>query len=774
MEQLHDYDAHASDVINLLDSLSVKKAHVMGLSQGGLLSLIIATQYPDRVLSGVAAAAPLKEATSMLGFFAKGADDFYDRMKLLEDDRKAVKRGMSKEGYVAYKVKELELIIPGFAPELYLEMASKEYDYGFMDDDVCAVQALAFANWRNAGKFDLLLERLKANTKVPLMLIQGKVDPICWYGHFQTLFATCGHCVSEVHEFGHNFGPPDHQKSLMGKVARWMKTNAGLEKKADGEKGEMKVGADTFASGVSAEALEITIESTIVLIYDRFCQVQTAADTIYIFDILLQKLGLSKFKGFGLKQFVEVSKALQQSATGLNFKQKKLIQDLDKTLARVHGVVARVRRNVSTTPDKKVVSDTIEETLAKYFSDSGSAKQLNSVVVCGAGPVGLRAACELALLGFQVKVVEKRPNFSRANILTFWDGTMQDMLALGAKSYFPNLAPVGGQKYLGTRQIQVSLLKTLLLLGGSVEYGMEICSLSPPSPETTSWQARFRKYVKHQRATATDFQTSKEYAVSQETAGLEKCDVDKNFLGGGRPSAAGEKTLTFDAYFIAEGGWSDSTRKLGFDKAVENFKSVFGLVINMQYDPTDLKEKNLQSAVHFAMSGDFPLRNCRIQSEFVEYLKGETHFFALVVSKKNSTKDQTEKYLAKLTDKEREDMPEAVLEQLRFSSTQKGLLEMGVFKEDKPTGREILTESNVDSAKLFDLAREIVTEMGLPPAAAFYETNPVQLFDFSRRARCVHPVKVLHARGEVFDPREFAAYCKARANDAAEARLNSS
>ena len=81
---------------------------------------------------------------------------------------------------------------------------------------------------------------------------------------------------------------------------------------------------------------------------------------------------------------------------------------------------------------------------------------------------------------------------------------------------------------------------------------------------------------------------------------------------------------------------------------------------------------------------------------------GETHFYALVVSKKNTTKDQTEKYLEKLTEKEREDMPEGVLEQLRFSSTQKGLLEMGVFKEDKPTGREILTESNVDSAKLFE------------------------------------------------------------------------
>merc|ERR1712013_333758 len=48
--------------------------------------------------------------------------------------------------------------------------------------------------------------------------------------------------------------------------------------------------------------------------------------------------------------------------------------------------------------------------------------------------------------------------------------------------------------------------------------------------------------------------------------------------------------------------------------------------------------------------------------------------------------------------------------------------------------------------------------MGLPPTAKFYETSPVQLFDFSRRARCVHPVKVLVSHGNALDPKEFAAH----------------
>lgn len=46
-------------------------------------------------------------------------------------------------------------------------------------------------------------------------------------------------------------------------------------------------------------------------------------------------------------------------------------------------------------------------------------------------------------------------------------------------------------------------------------------------------------------------------------------------------------------------------------------------------------------------------------------------------------------------------------------------------------------------ARLHQMVREITTEMGLPASTELYETNPVQLFDFSRRARCIDPVRVL-------------------------------
>jgi hypothetical protein len=194
---------------------------------------------------------------------------------------------------------------------------------------------------------------------------------------------------------------------------------------------------------------------------------------------------------------------------------------------------------------------------------------------------------------------------------------------------------------------------------------------------------------------------------------------------------------------------------------VDKFKACFGLVINMKYNPNDLKEKNLKSKIHFSLSGDWPLKKCPIQAEFLEYLKGETHFYALVVTKRNLATDMTERHLQQIDEKDRDMIPESVLEHMRFACTQKGLMEMGVFREDKAIGHALLAPENVDVDRLREMAREITTEMGLPPTADFYDTNPVQLFDFSRRARCVHPIKVLRCvdgTPNIFNPAEFAKF----------------
>lgn len=57
-------------------------------------------------------------------------------------------------------------------------------------------------------------------------------------------------------------------------------------------------------------------------------------------------------------------------------------------------------------------------------------------LVVGAGPCGLRAAVELAMLGARVVLVEKRTKFSRHNVLHLWPFTIHDLRALGAKKFY--------------------------------------------------------------------------------------------------------------------------------------------------------------------------------------------------------------------------------------------------------------------------------------------------------------------------------------------------
>ena len=58
------------------------------------------------------------------------------------------------------------------------------------------------------------------------------------------------------------------------------------------------------------------------------------------------------------------------------------------------------------------------------------------VLIVGAGPVGMRLAIECSLLGCDVVVVEKRPYFSRNNVLHLWPFTIDDLRQLGAKKFY--------------------------------------------------------------------------------------------------------------------------------------------------------------------------------------------------------------------------------------------------------------------------------------------------------------------------------------------------
>jgi len=100
-------------------------------------------------------------------------------------------------------------------------------------------------------------------------------------------------------------------------------------------------------------------------------------------------------------------------------------------------------------------------------------------VVCGAGPCGLRAALELALLHAEVRVVEKRSAVEasgRINRLHLWEWCKQDILAWGGKIFDPPGGAFGGDNdfcHIGIGELQLLLLKNALLLGVKLLFDTE-------------------------------------------------------------------------------------------------------------------------------------------------------------------------------------------------------------------------------------------------------------------------------------------------------------
>uniref|UniRef100_A0A8C4PJC3 Molecule interacting with CasL protein 1 n=1 Tax=Equus asinus TaxID=9793 RepID=A0A8C4PJC3_EQUAS len=121
----------------------------------------------------------------------------------------------------------------------------------------------------------------------------------------------------------------------------------------------------------------------------------------------------------------------------------------------------------------------------------GRACASTKCLVVGAGPCGLRAAVELALLGARVVLVEKRTKFSRHNVLHLWPFTIHDLRALGAKKFYGRFC-TGTLDHISIRQLQLLLLKVALLLGVEIHWGVTFTGLQPPPKKGSGWRAQLQ------------------------------------------------------------------------------------------------------------------------------------------------------------------------------------------------------------------------------------------------------------------------------------------
>ena len=94
------------------------------------------------------------------------------------------------------------------------------------------------------------------------------------------------------------------------------------------------------------------------------------------------------------------------------------------------------------------------------------------VTVLGGGPVGLRTALEMALLGHKVTVLEARNVCSRLNVLKLWEETTVDLDRIGLKQIDPDYSNKKSGR-ASTGRLQLSLLKACLLMGVEIKVDRE-------------------------------------------------------------------------------------------------------------------------------------------------------------------------------------------------------------------------------------------------------------------------------------------------------------
>jgi len=364
---------------------------------------------------------------------------------------------------------------------------------------------------------------------------------------------------------------------------------------------------------------------------------------------------------------------------------------------------------------------------------------------------------ELALLGFNVTLVEKRTVFSRHNILKTWTPTVEDLISLGFKTYFPNFQ-IHGLHAIGTRELQICLLRTALLLGVNFIYGESTAGIIEPGfivpgdSDPTQWRVLTNTFglvgkpvnsipsgevTSNENQEATDaapaeVPTPRKSDVPSElafTAGEQNADrlekhskvdfFEKAMTSDGailRDQAALPEeikhVIPFDSLVVAEGESSKLIRNLGFDRYVTRFAPAIGIIVNCNFNRNNSEEKKLKEFVVYRSQADWKqtclgkLSESGVDVENMEYMKFSTHFI-VVTAKKDS------------------------------------LFKFGVLKENKPVISDALHRDNIDFDRLHAFARHLATAAGVPVTAELSAAHGVNIFDFSCKGQLTKPLSTL-------------------------------
>lgn len=422
-------------------------------------------------------------------------------------------------------------------------------------------------------------------------------------------------------------------------------------------------------------------------LFAGFVAAASVEETLRTFDALRHGVGIDGSTR-GLTVFEQIKKAVQPAVP-----------------FRTAQLFALVQARVAT------------HSAVRTASSASSASE--SLVIVGAGPVGLRAAVEAALSGIAaVDVIELRADFSRLNVIKTWPATLADLLGFGHKILCPS-QQTHGFAYVGTRDMQATLLKVALLLGVRFRFESRVVGVTRvddawhavvvPTPPRSSTAQHDALAFAACRTDVSAMQRTSAVGFTEPAAG-EGALFDADALARVR-AAFDVSLLRVSTLVVAEGEKSLLLSNLGFSRRVTRFASAVALVVNLKREGAaagaSVGVASMSAADWNSGEGSalVKLAERGIKCENVEHLvSSEARFFVLTIKKET-------------------------------------LVERGVFKVDPEDGaRIVISRDNINTDVLTQLARDVAATFGFADAQ-FADTNAIQLFDFSSKGELVEKAR---------------------------------
>ena len=202
----------AADAIGLMDALKLEKAHVCGLSMGGMIAQVMAIEYPGRILS-------LTSMESSTG------DPTLPPAKVQAMEAMLSPPPQDRDGYIHHAVKVFRAFSGGsdkFDETLEKELAVNSYDRSFYPVGFTRQLAAILASGDRSESL--------ASVTAPTLVIHGANDPLVPLAHGRaTARAIPGAKFLVVEGLGHGIAYPTLWDELVDAITQHTSIAAGLK-----------------------------------------------------------------------------------------------------------------------------------------------------------------------------------------------------------------------------------------------------------------------------------------------------------------------------------------------------------------------------------------------------------------------------------------------------------------------------------------------------------------------------------------------------------------